>query len=103
MVDREMFERIKQRHGSYASWAVWAKPGGTPTSHIGDIHVLSPEENLTLLQSLRNDVIMVGLNISRPVLEPFRNFHDDRPQGKDFKIRYAFMGHPYWGAYMTDF
>ena len=33
---------------------------------------------------------------------PFANFHDPRPQGQDYKIRFAFSGTPYYGAYMTD-
>jgi hypothetical protein len=68
-----------------------------------DISVLHPDVNPELLQSLRNDVVMVGLNISRQVAEPFRNFHDPSPRANDFKIRHAFQGTPYWGAYMTDF
>jgi len=46
---------------------------------------------------------MVGLNFSRSVLtEPFRNFHDPSGRAQDFKIRYAFKGTKYYGAYMTD-
>jgi hypothetical protein len=45
---------------------------------------------------------MVGLNISRPVSEPFMNFHDRNPRANDFKIRYAFKDSAYYGAYMTD-
>jgi hypothetical protein len=45
---------------------------------------------------------MVGLNISRAFTERFRNFHDSNPSANDFKIRFAFTGTPYYGAYMTD-
>lgn len=105
MLDRDTFERIKEKHGGYASWAVWAHAGSTPKSNIGDLRVLDPDLNPTLLEILRNDVIMLGLNISRAgiVVEPFRNFHDASPKGQDFKIRYAFEGTPCYGAYMTDF
>ena len=105
MVDRERFERIKERHGLYASWAIWAAPGATPKSNIGDLSVLDPDRNPTVLGSLRTDVIMLGLNISRPgiVVEPFRNFHDASSRGQDYKIRYAFLNTRYWGAYMSDF
>src|SRR5260370_31245471 len=51
---------------------------------------------------MRNNVVMVGLNISRPVSEPFTNFHDPKPRANDFKIRYAFKESAYYGAYMTD-
>lgn len=103
MIDRNTFDLIKQRHAGYASWAVWAEPTDKPKANIGDLRVLDPDENPALLETLRNDVIMVGLNFSRPVLpEPFRNFHDPRPQSQDYKIRDAFAGTPYYGAYMTD-
>jgi len=103
MLDRVTFDRIKLKHGGYASWAVWAEPTEKPKSNIGDLSVLDPDRNPTLLQTLKNDVVMVGLSLSRePWTESFRNFHDARPQGQDYKIRYAFADTPYWGAYMTD-
>lgn len=45
---------------------------------------------------------MLGLNISRPVLEPLSNFHNRGSHAKDFKIRFAFEGTRFYGAYMTD-
>ena len=47
---------------------------------------------------------MVGLNVAARSLasEPFRNFHDPSPVANDFKIRFAFSGTEFWGAYMTD-
>ena len=103
MVDRNQFERIRKRHGGYASWAVWAPPGDKPKSNVGDLSVLNPDGNPTLLQRLRTDIIMVGLNIARPLAEPFCNFHDSKPRANDFKLRHALAGTEYWGAYMTDF
>ena len=104
MVDRARFDRIKKKHGGYASWAVWANATDKPKSNIGDMRVLDPDESPTLLQIIRNDVIMLGLNVSGRLLpEPFRNFHDPSPVGQDYKIRYAFAGTGYYGAYMTDF
>ena len=102
MITREQFELIRQKHGEYASWAVWAPASGTPTSNIGDLTIFDVATNPTLLDTLKNDVVMVGLNISRPLSEPFRNFHDPRPVAKDFKIRHAFASTVYYGAYMTD-
>lgn len=45
MVTREQFDIIKTKHGQYASWAVWASAGASPTSNVGDISVLDPETN----------------------------------------------------------
>lgn len=57
-----------------------------------------------LLPLLKTNVIMVGLNFSRPINDPqpFRNFHDPSPWANDFKIRHAFLGTDFYGAYMTD-
>jgi hypothetical protein len=89
MIDREQFELIGQKHGSYASWAVWAAPTRGPKSNIGDLRPLDPAANPATLQLLKNDIVMVGLNISRSFAERFRNFHDPRPIANDFKIRHA--------------
>ena len=76
--------------------------GGGEVRH-GRPRVLDPDENPALLATLRNDVVMLGLNLSRSFPDqPFRNFHDPSPKGQDYKIRHAFAGSPYYGAYMTD-
>ncbi len=102
MVTQEQFDLIRRKHGQYASWAVWTAAGGRPTSNVGDMSALDPETNPELLVVLNPVVVMLGLNISRPVLEPLSNFHDKRPQARDFKIRFAFDGTRFYGAYMTD-
>ena len=102
MLNRGQFESIKQRHGGYASWAVWAPPSEGPKSNIGDLSILDPDANASLLQTLKNNVVIVGLNISRPFSQPFLNFHDKSPKANDFKLRYALSDTPYYGAYMTD-
>jgi hypothetical protein len=102
MIELKQFDFFRQRHGGYASWAAWASPSGKPKSNIGDISIFNLENNSSLLDTLKVDVVMVGLNISRLFSEPFRNFHDPNPRANDFKIRYAFMNTKYYGAYMTD-
>ncbi|MGA7058207.1 MAG: hypothetical protein WBY78_12280 [Terriglobales bacterium] len=105
MIEIQQFENIKQKHGSYASWAVWADAAEKPKSNMGDMNVFDLASNPALLHVLKTNVIMVGLNIAsvprlRP--EPFGNFHDPSPSANDFKIRYAFRDTEYYGAYMTD-
>ena len=103
MLGRSQFESVKQRHGAYASWAVWAPPSEGPKSNIGDLSVLDPDANASLLETLKSNVVIVGLNISRSgASHPFRNFHDPSPKANDFKLRYALSDTPYYGAYMTD-
>jgi hypothetical protein len=79
MIVIQQFEKIKQKHGSYASWAVWAEASEKPKSNMGDVSHFKNDSVLSLLQ---NNVVMVGLNISRPVSEPFMNFHDPNPGAK---------------------
>lgn len=102
MIDRERFELIKRKHGGYASWAVWAPATHRPKSNIDDLSIFDIDINPTTLSDLQGNVVMVGLNISRSFGESFRNFHDRNSSANDFKIRYAFTGTVYYGAYMTD-
>ena len=81
---------------------VWADAAENPKSNMGDMSILDLDSNPRLLEVLKTNIIMVGLNISRSLAEPFRNFHDSNPKANDFKIRYAFQNTPYYGAYMTD-
>ena len=101
-IDRARCDAIKQKYGSYASWAVWARASGSPKSNIGDLSVFDLAAHPETLHTLNGSVVMVGLNISRSFAEPFRNFHDCNPHANDFKIRYAFAGTLYYGGYMTD-
>lgn len=103
MISTEHYNDIAEKYGAFASWAIWADAGEKPKSNIGDMSVFNPERNPLLLKLLNPDVVMVGLNFSRIIeSEVFVNFHDKRPQGQDYKIRYAFKNTPFYGAYMTD-
>ncbi len=100
---RATFDLIKEKYGYYSSWAIWADAGGKPKSNIGDLRIFDMDANPSVLGELKPHIVLVGLNISRGLIhKPFANFHDPRPQGTDFKIRHAFKGTEYWGAYMTD-
>ena len=94
MVDRETFDRIKEKHGLYASWAVWAEQDGRPKSNMGDLTVLDPDRNPALLGMLRSNVVMVGLNLSRDQPPPFGNFHDAKADGQDYRIRFPSLIRP---------
>ena len=103
MITREKFDFIKEKYNQQASWAVWAKQGDTPTSNMGDMSVLDPDRNKTLLSELNPHVVLVALNFSIDIKhESWENFHKYRPHATDFKTRYALRDTPLWGAYMTD-
>ncbi|HEY1085742.1 MAG TPA: hypothetical protein VGE34_03400 [Candidatus Saccharimonadales bacterium] len=104
-ISRDRFDSINNKWGDFASWAIWSPvlPGDRPKANIGDLSVLNPDTNSTLLRILNPNVAMLGLNAAtRPIAGKLSNFHDSYARGNDFKIRYAFQDTPYWGAYMTD-
>jgi len=104
MITAEQYHAIGEKYGHVASWAVWEKADEKPKSNIANMDVFDLIKNPSLLETLRTDVVMVALNFSRDVAfeKPFMNFHDANPHGQDFKIRYAFEGTSFYGAYMTD-
>lgn len=85
MLSHERCEIIRRKHGCYASWAIWAPTGKTAASNVGDLTVQAPESNPGLLTTLEPKLVMLGLNISRPVNKPLGNFHDEKPQAKVFQ------------------
>jgi hypothetical protein len=103
MIDQARFDLIKQKHGHYASWAVWADGGKRPKDNIGDLSIFEDEANTGLLSQLNPSVVLVGLNISRGTVPfPLGNFHDGRSQSQDYKLRYALKDTSLWGGYITD-
>lgn len=104
MITEQLYNDIAKRYGKVASWAVWAKAGDKPKSNISDMEVFDLKKNPSILETLRTDIVMVALNFAREVEmpEPFLNFHDSNPHGQDYKIRFAFEGTDFYGAYMTD-
>jgi hypothetical protein len=60
MIDRTRFDAIRQQHGHYASWAVWAEASETPKSNVGDMSIFDVEANSSLLATIKGNVVMVG-------------------------------------------
>jgi hypothetical protein len=105
MIEKDLYLKIKRKYGYQASWAVWNDAGQKPMLNMG-IDIFDLNKNPSLLETLNNKFIMVGLNISKQLLKkPFINFHTDDPAasaGPVFKVRHAFKGTRFYGAYMTD-
>jgi hypothetical protein len=103
VIERATFDRMKERWGKYGSWAFWADATDSSVrSNVGDLTVLDPDAYPDLFGILHDDVVMIGLNISRPFDEALRNFHDSYTRAKDHKIRFAFKDTSFYGAWMTD-
>jgi hypothetical protein len=102
-MDQDHFNLIKKNFGYCASWAVWSNESDKPKSNVGDLSILDPLINKNLFSILKTDIVFVGLNFSHEKeMKAFANFHDDRPQSQDYKIRFALQNTRFWGAYMTD-
>lgn len=81
---------LENKYGRYASWAIW-----NPDPSIKmDTSVITDH-----VAQLHTSVVMVGLNISNTLPQPWSNFHFGT---HDRKLIYAFNQSPYRGAYMTD-
>ena len=103
MIDKNQFKLIKEKHGYYASWAIWREASDKPKSNISDMSIFDLDINPNILNQLNPNVMMVGLNFSRNIeKKEFINFHDKNPHAQDYKIRYAFKDTSFYGAYMTD-
>jgi hypothetical protein len=104
MISEQLYNDIAKKYGKVASWALWAEAGDKAKSNISDMDVFDLQKNSSTLEMLRADIVMVALNFAREVEmpEPFLNFHDSNPHGQDYKIRFAFEGTDFYGAYMTD-
>lgn len=103
-ISLNLFDEIKDRYGDDASWAVWDKPESLNKAGIGNLDILDPRRNPELLGILHTDLVLVGLNGSRPMegAEKLSNFHDTSAKGMDYKLRHAAHGTALWGAYLTD-
>jgi hypothetical protein len=81
-------DKMAEKYGPYASWAVWNPKAQKETSIIRNA-----------VADLKSSVIIVGLNISQPLSDSWSNFRGGK---HDRKLMYAFNNSPYRGAYMTD-
>lgn len=100
-VSSETFDYVKDKHGLFASWAVWPDPGIKPKSNMEDLSIFMPPKLKDTLSVLHNNYILVGLNIStKEIRIPLSNFHGQN--GEVYKARAALRDTPLWGSYMTD-
>lgn len=100
MITKEMFENIRNKYGDYSSWAIWQE--GNNSIFNKDKQSIFDPDRIDLTE-LKPNIVLVGLNVSRPLTDgDFCNFHDARPQSKDSILRNILNKPPFRGAYMTD-
>ena len=105
MIDKNIYESLKEKFGHVASWAIWGRPSDSVKSNMKDVSMFDGDG---ILEVLNPKYVFVGLNGSgvhddyMDMEKPWHNFHSSNPHGNDFKLRYALMDTPYWGAYITD-
>lgn len=82
-------DNIKNKYGSFSSWAIWNY------NDIEDINIIDLNKSL-----LHNNYVLIGLNISKATTI-WGNFH--KKGSHDRKLMYAFNSFTIIkGAYMTD-
>lgn len=105
MIEKNIYESLKEKYGHVASWAVWRRTSGAAKSNMKDVSMFESED---ILEVLNPNYVFVGLNGSgvhddyMDMSRPWHNFHSSNPSGHDFKLCYALMDTPYWGSYITD-
>ena len=111
MLDRKIYNLMKENYGKDASWAVWDEQLDKPKSNMGNMEWVEDEGKLCRI--LNPKVVFVGLNKSKRQNKdskdensiakiPWKNFHSGNSCGHSYKLRYALKDTPFWGAYMTD-
>lgn len=105
MIEKKNYEELLHNYGNVASWAIWKKPSEQLKSNMKDVSMFMEDG---ILKELNPNYVFVGLNGSgvhndyMDNSKPWHNFHSSNPHGHDYKLRYALMNTPYWGAYITD-
>jgi hypothetical protein len=85
---KELYLEKMGKWSQIGSWAIWNEQDYKDTSII--IHSAG---------KLRNDIVIVGLNVSKEINEDWQNFHAGK---NDLKLKQLFNNSSYEGAYMTD-
>lgn len=85
---QSLLDDLAEKYGMYSSWATWNP------ANPADARIIAEHQSC-----LKASVVMIGLNVSRPIPNTWQNFH-----GADHarKLMFAFNDSPYRGAYMTD-
>ena len=100
MITSQKFIEIKAEYGLMSSWAIWSDQTTKKIkSGMEDISFFENPTN-SILNTLNPNIVLVGLNISRPTPEIFENFHPKHITAHDYKNRYALKDTMFWGAYM---
>ena len=90
-ISRNLFNKIRDNHGEYASWAIWHEPHkpfsevGTGSSSGMDIDIFQ-DVSEEILSKLNAEFILVGLNFSTGSVNTLMNFHST--DGNIGKLRY---------------
>jgi hypothetical protein len=95
----DKYEQIKVKYGHMSSWAIYADKTDREKSAMEDISFF---DKSSILDRLKPNIVLVGLNISKRIDRVFGNFHPTSSSAQDYKIRHAVKNSVFEGAYMTD-
>jgi len=89
---KEVYNKIEEKYSYIGSFAIWS-------NKIDDVSIFEDEK---IIERIKENIILVGLNISEKIKNKFGNFHSKSKYSKDYKLRYAIEGTKIEGGYITD-
>lgn len=103
MIEQKVYDELKEKYSSDASWSIWSPIGNTPTSNVGDMSVFDEP----FIDKLNSDFVLVALNKSGDSdnvqeTKSWENFHSEHRGTCDHRLRYAITNTILEGSYMTD-
>ena len=103
MITLDTYEKLKNKYGTVASWALWSPAGTTKKSNTADLSVFDDPD---LLAKLNAKYVFVALNAANhpnsQILPAWSCFHSGYRYQNDYKIRTATQETRFEGAYITD-
>lgn len=103
MIDKNRYNKLKEKYGHTSSWTIWKEVGSRPKSNTGDMSIFDDEN---ICEKLNNNYVFVALNGSsthgKQEERPWKNFHSTYKYQQDYKLRFALLDTKFWGSYITD-
>lgn len=103
MIRQDVYDKLKDKYGGVASWALWSPAGTTKKSNTADLSIF---DDLDLLVKLNPQYVFVALNAANhpnpQTLPAWSCFHSSYRYQNDYKLRTATQGTRFEGAYITD-
>jgi hypothetical protein len=103
MIIQAVYDELKNKYSTVASWALWSPAGATKKSNTADLSVFDVPN---LHEKLNPKYVFIALNAANhpnsQILPAWSSFHSGYRYQNDYKLRTATQGTRFEGAYITD-